>query len=776
MRPNQSGFLEVPWGLLVAQTKKAIVLEIASKLFPGELQRPVLWRPNVTRSSVERLIEYILTGQSGYGADPETAALAEQALRFDVNNTRVVIIGGGTGLSTVVGGNSYLPTWPEYPNEGLKREFKNLTSIVCTTDDGGSTGGLLQTLPMIAVGDLRKLLLSSILLQNLQKTYSLNANAANALLRVIHTVFNHRICRGTASYRELRNPIKVVPNDLRSACPENLARAFREMGAYIAPGGGGPRIPPARHAIGNLFLTAAIFREAGGDVSKPPGLKEIQHGIDYIASLIGAPVGTIYAATSTPGQLKFRYANGVEVLGQSKSARYRRSSPVDRLKAVYAFQPFVGTAVKKALREADVIIYAPGSLYSSILPALQIEPIIEAIRGNRRALKILCANTWMQEGETDISLKNEGNGFLISELIEACDRNIPGGIAGMLDVVLCVNLEHIPGSILRNYALEGKYPIYLDKTEVESMEVCPVEATLFSQEQQEKTRLIQHDPQRLAIAVKTLLYADMHLHEEEDCNLRAYSNGRKNHRMDAGKTYTTKYIRQPFLCEHQRAVHKVLRGRKFQPEALKEILVRSAWEHRDIRTEHLKFFKGVRVLTTEQWKRSTEWDNLLGYFDPEDRYIKLHQALLSQPRRLEEDLLIALGESLLGRYIESRRWIPLSGARCYEIVLRPETKRECYLSRRQLHEYLQLARMIPDPENDLVYRITINQNGGFIPSGLLFGIIYSWYLTGRGLAAEYEMTLLRWPAKMLNPLHVKDRIRKEALVSFFRTEIFGHDD
>jgi len=59
---------------------------------------------------------------------------------------------------------------------------------------------------------------------------------------------------------------------------------------------------------------------------------------------------------------------------------------------------------------------------------------------------------------------------------------------------------------------------------------------------------------------------------------------------------------------------------------------------------------------------------------------------------------------------------------------------------------------------------------------MLFGFMYSWYLIGRGLAVEYEMALLRWSAKVLNPLHVRDRMRKESLVAFFRNEIFGHVD
>ena len=196
----------------------------------------------------------------------------------------------------------------------------------------------------------------------------------------------------------------------------------------------------------------------------------------------------------------------------------------------------------------------------------------------------------------------------------------------------------------------------------------------------------------------------------------------------------------------------------------------------DIRPEHLAYFRGIRVLATAQWERSTEWDNVLGYFDPEDQYIKLHQSLLSNPSLLQENLLIALGESLLGRYIEKRRWLSLSGAHRYEITLRSEAERQCHLSGEQISAFLQLAQMTPDSENDRVYHITINRNVGFFPPGLTFGLLYAWYLTGRGLATEHEMALLRWPQKILIPLHGKDRVRKESLVRFFRTEIFGHND
>jgi hypothetical protein len=54
----------------------------------------------------------------------------------------------------------------------------------------------------------------------------------------------------------------------------------------------------------------------------------------------------------------------------------------------------------------------------------------------------------------------------------------------LFDVVLSANLEHMPGSVLRNYALEGKSPIYLDRSSVESLGVLPVEATIYSRERE----------------------------------------------------------------------------------------------------------------------------------------------------------------------------------------------------------------------------------------------------------------------------------------------------
>jgi hypothetical protein len=39
---------------------------------------------------------------------------------------------------------------------------------------------------------------------------------------------------------------------------------------------------------------------------------------------------------------------------------------------------------------------------------------------------------------------------------------------------------------------------------------------------------------------------------------------------------------------------------------------------------------------------------------------------------------------------------------------------------------------------------------------------------------EYEMSVLKWPPNSLIPHQAKERMRKQALVAFFRNEVFGH--
>ena len=723
---------------------------------------------------VEKLLEAVINGILPKGSDKGILSrLAQDAYGFECRNTRVVAFGGGTGLSTVVGGNSQLDDWPDNPFVGLKHEFPCLDVVVCTTDDGGSTGLLLQQLPIIGVGDLRKQLLSLILHDELRATYGLGDDETRQLVRFIHRLFNHRFPPNRNDSRYVANPLLVVPESLRRSCPEPLARLLCSLGQYVTPRGDGPPIKPGGHCLGNLLLTAAIIKEAPGSGDEPPDSEAIEKGLDTLARAIGVTPGRLHPATATPGQLVLRYSNGVAVRGQWKAGLCRRDFPIDGVTVEFCGNPVVNQGLCTRIRDADLILFAPGSLYTSIMPILQLPAIVKAIKENHKALKILGANFWIQEGETDISRRGRNRGFYVSELVEAYEQNVPGGAEGLFDVVLSANLEHVPGNVLSSYALEGKSPIYLDRDRVERFGVLPIEATIYSRERLRLAQVMHHDPQKFAIAVRALVFA----HEQFSLKCESFSL--------AGflrPSWDCVPVHAPAICTYQKAVRGVLDGKRFSPKELREVFQEIVWENRDIRMDHFKFFRGARIIPAVKWDRSNEWDTVLGYYDPDDGMLKLHQQLRHDPERLKGNLLIALGESLLGRYLERRQWLDQEaegkwGARCYEIRLRPVRERECLLNDAALRTYLALSRMVASPHDPRTYRVTLNGNEGFTPPGLLFGLMYAWYLNNvYGEIMEYEMSLLRWPPQKLIPCQLEERNRKQALVNFFRKVVFEHVD
>lgn len=741
-------------------------------VIPDKKETLSLMKALQTGQFVDQLLEAVLNGTAPIGPHRSLISrLVQEVNASACRSARVVIFGGGTGLSTVIGGNSRLEDWPENPFVGLKQEFPLLDVVVCTTDDGGSTGQLLQQLPMIGIGDFRKVLLSLILCENLQKQYGIDDFLTQQVIRLIHLVFNHRFPEGSKDLKYVANPLLVAPQHLRRYCPEPLADAISSLGRYVSPGGDGPTIMPGGHCLGNLILVSSILRSQGGIGDQPPGLDAISAGIDILSLAIGATPGRLHPATQTPGQLVLRYSNGVTVRGQRKSAITRRLFPIDRVSVECCEMPQVSEVVCDAIREADLLLFAPGSLYTSIMPILQVPAIVEAIRYNRKALKILGANFWVQAGETDISWRRWNRGFHVSELVEAYDHNIEGGSEGLFDVVLSANLEYIPGNVIRNYALEGKSPIYLDRNHVERLGVLPVEATIYSLERMKVAGVIHHDPQKFALAVRTLLIAHQHFNLKHKPLSSGTSPLQSTNHICIGMTP---------LCFYHKEIGTLLAGKRFSPRKLQNIMHEMIWENRDIRAEHLNYFRGARIIPSSQWTRSKEWDNVLGYYDPEDGILKVHEQISGDQEKIRDNLLTALGESLLGRYLEHRSWVDLEsggywGMRRYEIQLRPIQERECFLDEDDLRTYLRLARMLQSPHDPRTFGITLNDDEGFLPPGLLFGLLYAWYLNNDyGEIMEYEMSLLRWPSKRLIPYQREEYARKQSLITFFRQVVFQH--
>jgi len=720
---------------------------------------------------IEKVLDAVLTEKWPESFDFLMVPLLEEIKSFDTRSIKVVVFGGGTGLSSITGGNSKSPQWALNPFVGLKENFKKMKLVVCTTDDGGSTGKIIQKLPVIALGDLRKACLSMLTLESLRDAYGLDDGQALKLAGALQKIINFRF-KQEEDRHYLVSPLSLLSDDWKTYMPVSLQAELENLGKFIQQHPLLGQIGLQDHCQGNLLLLAWIYRRMAARGEKADGIPKpeaILDGIHDFGQMLGVPRGTIYPATTTQGELSFLYANGVMVSGQNKAAVSQRHVPIERLVAKYRTTPFIAPELRDAIREADIMILAPGSLYSSIIPIFQIEGLCRAVRSNTDAMKLLVANFWVQKGESDRSTTHGRENFYVSDLVEAYFNNIPEGIKGIFDRVIVSDLKQIPGNILQRYAIEGKTPIYLDKNRVRDAGFEAIEGAIFSRQKLESDFLIQHDPDKFSLAIRALLYFKKYL------TMPFYVPAATKH----VSLLKGKHDSVPFISQQLKEALTHLESLDIPDKEVRDFLPRLLWNNRDMTLAHLHYFKGIRVIEPEHWGRSTEWDKILGYFDTGDRYIKIRKDLFKLGEgRLEEDLLIGIGESLLGVCFHKKTIRPLMEGdeivgKVFEIELAPPDSRNTYLNHLELRQYLALSGMEESTAQEGIFRKAVNRNEAFTPCGLLFGLCYAWYLNNRyGGELEFEMSLVKQEITDLMPKQRNDFQRRRELIRFFREVVF----
>jgi uncharacterized cofD-like protein len=733
----------------------------------------------------EKFIDLVLKGEPAY-VDHETSALFQELRRKltekRVEDVRVVVFGGGTGLSNIIGGDSRREGWRQTPFSGLKEIFPRTRSVVCVTDDGGSTGELLKDFPLVAIGDMRHVLLSSIQLERLQKRYNLSVIEATAVAATLSALFNYRFSK------KPKNPKQILQKcgaDI-GMLPPLLQNEIKSFLGYIFDD---PRLSPALlrpHCLGNLLVAASVFRKIDRSLAleileTSPDLlhQALFDGLTFLAEIIGAEERAVLPCTSTPAQLRVLYTNGVQITGENKSSTAVRGFPVERVYVDFTGPVRVYPEIFEDIKNADILLMAPGSLYTSIIPIFHVPGLAEAVRENNHALKLLVSNLWVQAGETDKSIEDPDRKFHVSDMLRAYERNIPGGTEGLFHEVLCLSLKDVPASVLQQYEVEGKIPIYLDRTNVCELGFIPVECGIYSKAALAERGVIQHDPEILAQAIKTIFVGSV-------CYPGKTQGKKTRPLLQLNSETNTRRVLLPSL-KFKKIKHRFERlpidYDRYGNEVIDSEIIRSAicnivWKHQDIPLPHLDYFSAIRSIPNSQWRRDQKWDNVFSFFDPGDSSIKIRHDQAADMRRLETAFLIALGESLLGNYAASKEMkgidsdgIPLG--KVYHLFLRPEEERKCFLKADDLHDYLILARMLPVQGDNFHFTRLINGEEGFTPPGLLLGLIYAWYLENR-LAShiEYKMSLMQINQTDLIPEQLKMLKRREKVITFLREVVF----
>lgn len=227
------------------------------------------------------------------------------------------------------------------------------------------------------------------------------------------------------------------------------------------------------HSFGNLFLSAmaGVTRDFAEAVR--------------LTSEVLAIKGVIYPATNSNVTLQAEFADGSVMEGETKITAARKKIRRISLNPPGA-QPLDDAL--DAVAKADMITIGPGSLYTSLIPNLLVEKIVDAVERSS-AKKIYIQNIMTQPGESE--------DLTAADHVECLVCHSRGK---MLFSRILLNNAIPSASLLRKYEAEGARLVENDKERILAMGLDYVESDLLA-----KGRVIRHDPYKLARALYAML-------------------------------------------------------------------------------------------------------------------------------------------------------------------------------------------------------------------------------------------------------------------------------
>ncbi|PNY82301.1 gluconeogenesis factor YvcK family protein [Deinococcus koreensis] len=221
------------------------------------------------------------------------------------------------------------------------------------------------------------------------------------------------------------------------------------------------------HTFGNLML-ATLSEEQGG-------LGEAMKDIHEVLRIRGR----VYPASTCPTTLVARLSDGREIRGESRFAEQVGEARISRVLLDPPELPALPD-VLEAIRGAEQIVLGPGSLFTSIIPALLVPDIAQAIRQTSAPL-IYVASLMTEPGET--------SGLSLDDHVQAITRHL-----GRTPDCVLVNSADPPQAVIQHYAEAGAHLLTLNG----SSRDLRGRATLLPLIQTGQAR---HDPEALAQAL-----------------------------------------------------------------------------------------------------------------------------------------------------------------------------------------------------------------------------------------------------------------------------------
>ncbi len=225
--------------------------------------------------------------------------------------------------------------------------------------------------------------------------------------------------------------------------------------------------------FGNLMIAAMV----GISDSFEEAIKKI--------SDIFAITGEVFPVSEEDIVLYAKLEDGTTVVGESNIPHeaVKRDIAIDQIwiepKDAKTYEMVV-----KRIREADIIVLGPGSLFTSIIPNLLVQEVVDAINQSSAPVFYI-VNIMTQPGETD--------GFTASDHILALKKHTQ---ISKLDYVV-VNTGDIHAEILERYERESAFPVALLEKDLEVLNALGVKI-IDDDFVEEKKGYVRHDAPKIS--------------------------------------------------------------------------------------------------------------------------------------------------------------------------------------------------------------------------------------------------------------------------------------
>ncbi len=244
----------------------------------------------------------------------------------------------------------------------------------------------------------------------------------------------------------------------------------------------------AGHSAGNIILTALELKYKG----------DFAQAVSTASSILNI-TGEVIPVTTQKHDLVMSDEDKV-IVGEDKINKHKIKSESPRV--YHAPVATINAAAKEAVLTADLVVIAPGNLYASLLPALSVDGMAEAL-ASTNAKKVMVTNLVNKPGQTSnwhaVDYLNEIESYVGKDVLD----------------YLLYNTSLPSEELIKKYAADGEYPVNVDddkfkNTKAECIGTNLLASDIYEQDSADKAirrTLIRHDGDKVARQLMKIFYS-----------------------------------------------------------------------------------------------------------------------------------------------------------------------------------------------------------------------------------------------------------------------------